>query len=392
MSKEEKIVAKIIEDVKKSKDSALIKYTAKFDKVTLRPGEIKVSQSEIDEAYFSVSQDYLFAIRKAIKNIRAYHEKQVPVEWFETGENDTVLGLRVIPVDSAGIYVPGGRAAYPSSVLMNAIPAQIAGVKRIAMVTPCGKDKKVNPFILAAAKELGLTEIYKVGGAQAVAALTFGTKTIKKVDKIVGPGNIFVTLAKKQVFGYVGIDKLAGPSDVVIIADESADVRFIAADMLAQTEHDPMSSATLISHLQEIIRDTKSRIKKTGSLKGCRFIKTKSLDHSADVASQKAPEHLELIVSVPQKMLEKIKNAGAVFMGPYSPVAIGDYIAGPNHVLPTDGTARFASPLGVWDFIRYQSIVGYSKTALQSVKNDVVTLASTEGLPRHAASVEIRFS
>lgn len=391
MKKEEQAVLKIINDVEKNGDRALIKYSKKFDKAALTSKDLKVSAEEINSAYKNIEKDFIQSLRTAIKNIRSYHERQKPLEWFETMPDDVVLGLRCLPIDTVGIYVPGGRATYPSSVLMNAIPAQIAGVDRIVMVTPCGRDKKVNPYVLAAAKELGITEIYRIGGAQAIAALAFGTKSIPKVDKIVGPGNIYVTLAKKLLYGTVGIDKLAGPSDVVIIADESADVRFIAHDMASQIEHDPMSTATLISVSKDIERDAKHRLRKLGSLKGSKFIIAKSLDDAAEISNRIAPEHLELMVSVPQKLLEKITNAGAVFLGPYSPVAVGDYIAGPNHVLPTEGNARFASPLGVGDFIKQQSIIGYTKTALNKTKKNIMKFADVEGLKAHAASIEIRF-
>jgi histidinol dehydrogenase len=274
---------------------------------------------------------------------------------------------------------------------MNAIPAKIAKVKKIVMVTPPGKNGKVNPYVLAAAKELDIKDIYKIGGAQAIAALAFGTETIKRVDKIVGPGNIYVTLAKKLLYGTVGIDKLAGPSDVVIIADESANTDFIACDMISQAEHDPKSKAVLITDSGKVEKEVKKKIKKTPFFKNCSFYKIKTLEEAASLSNKIAPEHLELMVSVPQNLLEKITNAGAVFLGPYSPVAVGDYIAGPNHVLPTDGNARFASPLGVYDFVKSQSIIGYTKPALQKVKDDVIKLADVEGLIGHAESIKIRF-
>ncbi|MCX5749860.1 MAG: histidinol dehydrogenase [Candidatus Saganbacteria bacterium] len=391
MKKEEAAVKKIIADVELTGDKALVKYAKKFDKVSLLPEDFRVTAGEIDEAYKNAGREFLSAIKTAEKNIRAYHEKQKPSQWFETTADDAILGLRSIPLESAGIYVPGGRAAYPSSVLMNAIPARIAGVKRIAMVTPCGKDKKINIHVLAAAKLMGISEIYRIGGAHAIAALAFGTKSIPKVDKIVGPGNIYVTLAKKLLYGTVGIDKLAGPSDVVIIADGSADVRFVAADMASQIEHDPMSSAVLITLSKETERDVKHQLKKLGAVKGSKFIIAKDLDEAARFSNKIAPEHLELMVAVPQKLLEKIKNAGAVFLGPFSPVAVGDYIAGPNHVLPTGGSARFSSPLSAGDFVKQQSVIGYTKSALSRARKDIKVLAGVEGLKAHAASVEIRF-
>jgi len=391
MKKEEAAVRKIIEDVKRNGDRALLKYTRKFDRSALGVKDLLVSRQEIEKACKSVDRDFLSAIKAAAKNIRSYHEKQKPSEWFETTEGDVVLGLRSIPMETVGIYVPGGRASYPSSVLMNAIPARIAGVKRIVMVTPAGKDKKVDPHVLAAAREVGVSEIYKIGGAQAVAALAYGTKTVPKVDKIVGPGNIYVTLAKKLLFGTVGIDKLAGPSDVVVIADASADVRFVALDMASQIEHDPLSKAVLITTSKDIERDTRYQLKKLGIKKGFKTVPAKDLDEAANISNLIAPEHLELMVSVPQKLLEKITNAGAVFLGPFSPVAVGDYIAGPNHVLPTDGNARFASPLGVADFVKQQSVIGYTKAELSRTKKSIIKLANIEGLKAHAASVEIRF-
>ncbi len=387
----ERTVSKIIEDVRRSGDKALFAYTKKFDKVSLTPRNIKVSQREFDEALEVCDWKFLIALRKALKNIKAYHEKQKPDKWFTVTSDEVVLGQRNIPLDAVGLYVPGGRAAYPSSVLMNAVPAAIAGVSRIVMVTPPGKDGKINPHVLVAAKEAGIAEVYKIGGAQAVAALAFGTRSVPRVDKIVGPGNIFVTTAKKLLYGTVGIDKLAGPSDVVIIADQTSDVRFIAADMAAQTEHDPMSTAVLISVSKEIIRDTKFRLKKDKALRNCSFIYAKSLKEAVETANDIAPEHLELVVASPQKLLEDVRNAGAVFLGPYSPVAVGDYIAGPNHVLPTDGSARFSSPLGVYDFVKKQSVIGYNKQALSKVADDVVKMADIEGLKKHAGSIKVRF-
>ncbi|MEK7377171.1 MAG: histidinol dehydrogenase, partial [Candidatus Margulisiibacteriota bacterium] len=334
MNKEEIIVKRIIDDVRKTGDAAIIKYAKKFEKVNISAAELRVTSQEIEKAFSSVGSEFISTIRLAAKNIRAYHEKQKQSEWFDTLPDDVVLGFRIIPIQSAGLYVPAGRAVYPSSVLMNVIPAKIAGVKRIAIAVPCGKDKNVNPYILAAAKETGITEIYKMGGTQAIAALAIGTKTILKVDKIVGPGNIYVTLAKKLLFGEVGIDKLAGPSVVVIIADESADIRFISSDMAAQAEHDPASKAVLISTSDDILRDAKAQMKKIKKAGQCKFYKARDLDEAAQISNEIAPEHLELLISVPHALLEKITNAGAVFMGPYSPVAVGDYMAGPNHVLP----------------------------------------------------------
>lgn len=391
-SDREAAVKKIIDDVRRGGDRALLKYCAKFDKAVFKTAvQMKVSAREIDKAYAEVDREYLGSLRRAVKNIRAYHENQKPDQWFETLDDDSVLGLRSIPIDSVGIYVPGGRAPYPSSVLMNAIPAQIAGVKNIIMTTPAGRDKKISPYVLAAARELGIRNIFKIGGAQAIAAMAFGTRTIPRVDKIVGPGNIFVTLAKKMLYGQVGIDKLAGPSDVVIIADETADVRYVALDMVSQAEHDPDSTAVLITTSREIERDVKNQLKKTGHLKQCSIKTVKTLEEAVKLSNQIAPEHLELMVAVPQKLLEQVTNAGAVFMGPFSPVAAGDYIAGPNHVLPTDGSARFSSPLGVYDFVKKQSVIGYTKSALQKYGTDIIRLAKAEGFDYHARSVEERF-
>jgi len=388
----EQAVKKIIEDVRRNGDKALLKYCTKFDRNNFqKPSQLKVSDKELSDASRSVDRDYLASLRKAVKNILFYHEKQMPDQWFETLDDDSVLGLRSIPMDSVGIYVPGGRAPYPSSVLMNAIPAQIAGVKNIVMATPAGPDKTISPYVLAAARELGITQIFKIGGAQAIAALAFGTRTVPRVDKIVGPGNTFVTMAKKLLYGQVGIDKLAGPSDVVIIADETADVRFVALDMVSQAEHDPDSSAVLITTSKEIVRDVKNQLKKTGFQKQCKIMTVKNLDDAVAMSNKIAPEHLELMVAVPQKLLEKVTSAGAVFMGPFSPVAAGDYIAGPNHVLPTGGSARFSSPLGVYDFVKKQSVIGYTKAALQKYGGDIVRLAVAEGFKYHARSVEERF-
>jgi len=391
IDKKESIVRKIIEDVAKNKDKALLKYTKRFDGASLKAGELKVSKEELKDSIKQAGPDYLYSLRKAIKNIRFYHEKQRPDQWFETLDDDVLIGLRNIPIGSVGVYVPGGRASYPSSVLMNVIPAQIAGVKNIVMVTPAGKNKKIAPHVLAAAAELGVKDIYKIGGAQAIAALAFGTKTVPKVDKIVGPGNIYVTLAKKLLYGTVGIDKIAGPSDVVIIADETADVRFIATDMIAQAEHDPLSKALLITTSKDIERDVLNQLKHSAYKKQCAIKTVKNLEEAVAMSNKIAPEHLELLVAVPQKLLEKITNAGAVFLGPFSPVSIGDYIAGPNHVLPTNGTARFSSPLGVYDFVKKQSVIGYTKPALQKVSKDIIKLADVEGLKAHARSVEVRF-
>jgi len=399
-------VNSIVEHVAKHGDKALIKYTKKFDNITLKPKDFLVTPKEIDKAYKSVNNKFLLALKVAIRNIKAYHEKQKIDQWFETRPEDVVMGLRALPIERVGIYVPGGTATYPSSVLMNAVPAKIAGVGEIVMVTPPAKHgtkARVNPHILVAAAEVGISSIYKIGGAQAIAALAFGTETIKKVDKIVGPGNTYVTLAKKLVFGAVGIDKLAGPSDVVIIADEESEPEFIAADLLAQAEHDPESSSILITTSAKVAFAVKEQITKQIKKLHRKDIITKVLKQNSaafvvngiksavELANKIAPEHLEIHAASPQKILEKIKNAGAVFLGPHSPAVVGDYIAGPNHVLPTAGSARFSSPLGVYDFIKRQSVVGYTKAALKEIKNDLKTLALVEGLDAHARAVDVRF-
>jgi histidinol dehydrogenase len=399
-------VKSIVDDVAGNGDKAVIKYAKKFDGVKLLPKDFKVTPKEIESAYKAVNSKFLLALKAAIRNIRAYHEKQKIDQWFETLPEDVVMGLRSLPIERIGIYVPGGAVPYPSSVLMNAIPAKIAGVGKIVMVAPPAKQRTkavINPHILVAAAEIGVSSIYKVGGAQAVAALAYGTETIPKVDKIVGPGNMYVTLAKKYVYGDVGIDKLAGPSDVVIIADENSEPEFIAADMLAQAEHDPNSSAILIttsakiafSVKEELSKQVKKLSRKVAISKaikenGAIFV-VDGLKSATELSNRIAPEHLEIMASSPQRILEQIKNAGAVFMGPHSPAVVGDYIAGPNHVLPTGGASRFSSPLGVYDFVKKQSVVGYTKSALKSVREDIKVLAGVEKLDAHARAVDVRF-
>ncbi len=401
--KKEEQVRAIIDDVRTGGDAALIKYGKKFDGVTLKTNEIKVTSKEINDAYKAVSDDYLKTLKTAIKNITSYHKRQKADEWFETLPDDVVLGMRNIPIDSVGVYVPGGTATYPSSVLMNVIPAKVAGVKDIVMVTPPQKGGKCSPHVLVAAAEVGVGNIFKVGGCQAIAALAFGTETIPRVDKIVGPGNIYVTLAKKAVYGQVGIDKLAGPSDILIIADEDSEPEFIAADMLSQAEHDPDSMAILVSTSMPVARKTLKEIsKQIGKLKRSKIARSsmdkngaifvvEGLKKAVEISNRIAPEHLEILSGLPQNLLEKIRNAGAVFLGPHSPVVVGDYMAGPNHVLPTSGSARFSSPLSVYDFIKKQSIVGYTKPALRSILPDIKIFADVEGLDAHARSAEIRF-
>lgn len=394
---EEQAVKEILAAVKKRKNAALLEFTKKFDKVDLSPAELKVSETEIKQAYKKVKKDFFASLAKAVQNITAYHRKQKSDEWFEILPLDVVLGQRLIPLERVGVYVPGGRAKYPSSVLMNVIPAKVAGVKEVILVSP----PPISPYVLVAAAEVGVDAIFKVGGAQAIGALAYGTETIPKVDKIVGPGNLYVTLAKKEVYGAVGIESLAGPSDVLIIADGDAEAEFIAADLLAQAEHDPSSCAVLATNSSKLIDRVKKEIEKQiGKLSRRKIIEqaqivlleVETIYQAVEIANRLAPEHLELEIGSPQRVLEKIKNAGAVFLGPHSPVAVGDYIAGPNHVLPTGGTARFASPLGVYDFVKHQSIVGYTKPALKDVWKDVKLLAEIEGLDGHARSVDIRFT
>jgi histidinol dehydrogenase len=391
------VVRQIVNAVRESGDKALLKYTEQFDRLKLTAGELKVSPAEIEQAYKKVKGDFIESLTKAAQNITAFHRKQKSDEWFETLPLDVLLGQRIIPLQRAGIYVPGGRATYPSSVLMNAIPAKVAGVEEIILVSP----PPISPYVLVAAAEVGVSAIYQIGGAQAIAALAYGTATVPRVDKIVGPGNIYVTLAKKEVFGAVGIESLAGPSDVLIVADQDAEAEFIAADLLAQAEHDPSSSAVLATNSRRLIEQVEKELaKQKPKLKRKKIIdqaeivllEVGSIEEAIEIANQIAPEHLELEIGSPQRLLEKIRNAGAVFIGPHSPVAVGDYIAGPNHVLPTGGTARFSSPLGVYDFVKHQSIIGYTKPALKNVWKDVTLLAEIEGLDAHARSIDVRFS
>ncbi|MFA6430768.1 MAG: histidinol dehydrogenase [Candidatus Margulisiibacteriota bacterium] len=394
---EESAVKAIINNVREKGDKALIEYAKKFDNASLSPKGIMVSAEEIKEAYKGIQDGFLDSLTKAIQNITSYHKKQKVDEWFETLPLDVVLGQRLIPLETVGVYVPGGRARYPSSVLMNVIPATVAGVKDIVISTP----PPISPYVLVAANEVGVTKIVNAGGAQAIAAMAYGTETVPKVDKIVGPGNIYVTLAKKEVFGVVGIESLAGPSDVLIIADVDADPEFVAADLLAQAEHDPSSISVLVTTSEKLIKETEVEIRKQMENLSRKniieqaeivLIKVDTVNHAVEIANQIAPEHLELEVGAPQRVLGKIKNAGAIFLGPHSPVAVGDYIAGPSHVLPTGGTARFSSPLGVYDFVKHQSIIGYTKPALKNVWKDIKLLAEIEGLDAHARSVDVRFS
>lgn len=396
---QEKTVREIIKNVRNKGDKALVEYAKKFDKVSLETDEIKISETEIKEAYDKVNSSFLEAIKEAIVSIGAYHERQ-KISPLKIQTQKKFLSLRSLALNKVGVYVPGGKASYPSSVLMNVIPAQIAGVSNIVLVSP----PPIAPSVLVAANELGIKDIYQVGGAQAVAALAFGTETIPQVDKVVGPGNIYVMLAKKLLYGIVGIDSLAGPSDVLIIADESANIDYVTIDLLAQAEHDPDAQAVLVTTSLELAEKIKAKIPLIvkdlergkiieASLKNNgRIFVVDSIDEAVDLANQIAPEHLEIIVTDPQLILDKIRNAGAIFIGPYSPVAVGDYMAGPNHTLPTAGTARFSSPLTVYDFLKHQSIIGYSKDALRDDRESAVTLAEIEGLDLHAKSIEARFS
>jgi histidinol dehydrogenase len=396
-------VADILEDVRKNKDQALFDYTKRFDQAEINQETIRVTEAEIEEAYRVIDPEVLKVIRKAITNIEAYHAKQKQYSWFDTTEDGTILGQKVTPIAAAGVYVPGGKAAYPSSVLMNVIPAKVAGVKRIAMTTPPGKDGKVNPGTLVAAKEAGVTEIYKVGGAQAIAALAYGTESIAKVDKIVGPGNIYVALAKKAVYGHVSIDSIAGPSEILVIADETANPRYVAADLLSQAEHDELASSILITTSRELAKKVAEEVDQFVAKLSRKDILQKSLDNygyimiadtldeAIDAANEIASEHLEIMTKDAFMVMTKIKNAGAIFIGEYSSEPLGDYMAGPNHILPTNGTAKFFSPLSVDDFVKKSSIISYSREALEPIYKDIVTFANSESLTAHANSIAVRF-
>ena len=399
----EQKVAEIVDQVKQNGDEALFQYTLEFDKTEINQENIRVSEAEIEEAYQKIDGELLRVIRAAIKNIEAYHILQKRNSWFDSKENGVILGQKITPLATAGVYVPGGKAAYPSSVLMNVIPAKVAGVKRIVMTTPPGKDGKVNPGTLVAAKEAGVSEIYKAGGAQAVAALAFGTKSVPKVDKIVGPGNIFVALAKKMVYGNVSIDSIAGPSEILVLADETANPRYIAADLLSQAEHDELASAILITTDPSLASAVQREIKVFLEELSRREILEKSLENygyiliadtmqdAVDAANDIASEHLEIVTKDPFAVMTKIQNAGAIFLGEYSSEPLGDYFAGPNHILPTNGTAKFFSPLSVDDFIKKSSVISYSREALEAVHKDVELFAKAEGLTAHANSIAVRF-
>lgn len=397
-------VNSIIEEVKIKGDASLFEYTRMFDGAILDESTIKITTEEIEEAYSLVEPKFIEVIKKASLNIREYHSKQKQYSWFDSEPNGIILGQKVSAIQSVGVYVPGGKAAYPSSVLMNVIPAKVAGVKNIIMVTPPNKEGKVNPNTLIAANIAGVTEIYKVGGAQSIAALAFGTKTIPKVDKIVGPGNIYVALAKKAVYGHVSIDSIAGPSEILVLADETANPRFIAADLLSQAEHDELASAILITTSEEIAKKVSEEVDNFTKILDRKEIIQKSLDNygyilvannlneAIEAVNEIASEHLEILTKDPFGVMTKIQNAGAIFLGEYSSEPLGDYFAGPNHVLPTNGTAKFFSPLSVDDFIKKSSIISYSKEALEPIYKDVITFANGEGLTAHANSIAVRFS
>lgn len=399
----ESAVADILANVKSRGDDALFEYTRNFDKSDINPSNIVVTQEEIDEAYSLVDDKLLDVIRKALVNIRDYHEKQKQYSWFDSKPDGTILGQKVTALSRVGVYVPGGKAAYPSSVLMNVMPAKVAGVEQIVMCTPPDKEGKVYPTTLVAAKEAGVDVIYKVGGAQAIAAMAYGTASVPKVDKIVGPGNIYVALAKKAVFGYVSIDSVAGPSEIMVIADETANPRFVAADLLSQAEHDEMASAILVTTSEELAKKVSAQIDEflkelsrseiiSKSLENYGYILVAdSIDEAIEVANDIASEHLEIVTKDPFNVMTKIKNAGAIFLGEYSSEPLGDYFAGPNHVLPTNGTAKFFSPLSVDDFIKKSSIISYSREALELIHNDIETFAKAEHLTAHANSIHVRF-
>lgn len=399
----EAAVNDILLNVRTNKDEALFKYTKDFDKADINASNIVVTKDEIEEAYTKVDPALVDVIRKSLKNIKEYHEKQKQYSWFDSKPDGTILGQKVTPLARAGVYVPGGKAAYPSSVLMNVVPAKVAGVEQIIMCTPPDHEGKVYPTTLVAANEAGVDVVYKAGGAQAIAAMAYGTESIPKVDKICGPGNIYVALAKKAVFGYVSIDSVAGPSEILVIADETANPRYVAADLLSQAEHDEMASAILITTSSELANKVSAEI--DGFLKELSRseIISKSLDNygyillvddiseAVSVANDIASEHLEIVTKDPFNVMTKIKNAGAIFLGEYSSEPLGDYFAGPNHVLPTNGTAKFFSALSVDDFIKKSSIISYSREALEAIHNDIENFAAAEHLTAHANSIKVRF-
>lgn len=399
----EKVVADIIANVREKGDQAIFDYTSQFDKWDCNADNIRVTEAEIQEAVEQADAAFLEVMKKSASNIEDFHRKQLRNSWIDTRADGSILGQRILPIAVSGVYVPGGKAAYPSSVLMNVIPAKVAGVGRIIMTTPAGADGKVNPGTLAAAKIAGVDEIYKVGGAQAIAAMAFGTESIPRVDKITGPGNIFVALAKKACFGYVSIDSIAGPSEILVIADESANPRYVAADLLSQAEHDELASAILITTSESLANQVSEQIERfLKELSRAEIIRKSldnygyilladSMDSAVDAANAIASEHLEILTKDPYQVMTKIRNAGAIFLGEYSSEPLGDYFAGPNHILPTNGTARFFSPLNVDDFMKKTSLISYSKEALEQAHKDIELFAEKEGLTAHANSIRVRF-
>lgn len=402
-SQYEATVAEIIERVKTEKDKALFDYTQKFDRFELNAENIRVTRQETEEAYGRLDPELVEVIRRAADNIRSFHLKQLRNSWFEAREDGTILGMKITPIERVGVYVPGGKAAYPSSVLMNVIPAKVAGVDRVIMTTPPGADGRVNAGTLVAADIAGVDEIYKVGGAQAVAAMAFGTESVPKVDKITGPGNIFVALAKKAVYGYVSIDSIAGPSEILVLADETADPKYVAADLLSQAEHDELASAILITTSEKLAEQVSEqtevflqRLSREGimrkSLENYGYILVAdNMEDALAAVNEIASEHLEILTKDPFQVMTGVRNAGAIFLGEYSSEPLGDYFAGPNHILPTNGTARFFSPVNVDDFIKKSSIISYSRKALEKVHEDIEKFAESEGLTAHANSIKVRF-
>lgn len=402
-SEYESTVQEIIQTVKEKKDKALIDYTLKFDKFALSVENIRVTKEEIAEAYSQIDEDLVKIFRRSADNIRRFHEKQLRNSWFDSKEDGTILGMKITPIAKAGVYVPGGKAAYPSSVLMNVIPAKVAGVKEIIMTTPPNAKGKINPATLVTADIAGVDTIYKVGGAQAIAAMAFGTESIPKVDKITGPGNIFVALAKKAVYGYVSIDSIAGPSEILVLADETANPRYVAADLLSQAEHDELASAILITTSKTLANQVAGQIEEQTNQLERKEIIQKSLDNygyillaenltqAIETVNEIASEHLEILTSNPFEVMTRIRNAGAIFMGEYASEPLGDYFAGPNHILPTNGTAKFFSPVNVDDFLKKTSIISYSKEALEKIHTDIERFAEKEGLTAHANSIKVRF-
>ncbi|WP_343248937.1 histidinol dehydrogenase [Diplocloster hominis] len=399
----EERVAQIVDDVKQKKDQALFSFTEKFDHTVVTADNILVTKEEIEEAYTLVDPELVEIIQKAKANIVEYHEKQRQYSWFDSKPNGSMLGQKVTPLKRVGVYVPGGKAAYPSSVLMNVLPAKVAGVDELIMTTPPMKDGKIYPVTLVAANEAGIDRIYRVGGAQAIAALAFGTESVPKVDKIVGPGNIYVALAKKAVYGHVSIDSIAGPSEILVLADETANPRYVAADLLSQAEHDEMASAILVTTSRELAEQVSKEVETfTAELSRTEIMQesldnygyillAKDMEEAVETANEIASEHLEIITANPFEVMTKIRNAGAIFIGEYSSEPLGDYFAGPNHVLPTNGTAKFFSPLSVDDFIKKSSIIYYSREALEPVHEDIIKFAAAERLTAHANSIRVRF-